>query len=785
MKKVATLIIAFIMMLSTSLSTTYAASYFSNNKALDDLFKKLEKEFLKYEKDEVIPLRSMGAIITDKNQERIKRTSRKMSDKQVKEAAQKKLNEIRVVIELKEEELGGLSKQEYKIISDHLTGYLQLAKGSSYTWDFEGKNVSLYLDVYEDSFYNFKGLVGNFARMGKEKDQVNVADLRVKGKITRYLNQSIQKGNKIGKEILNKLPGEVEKLFIESSLSRIEASRVLYRIHDQIYNPDINNYFADQYDGSTSIDKLLEGYEIEIEWARNDREAEKRFDYFEYSKDIPSSKAKDSITKQIINEELPQTFTYGFNKPVTLEELARLYFESTELNDKIEIEGNVIDKDSPDYVKQAFIYGMIDGDNNLKQPLTRLEAARYLVNGAIYRGRGFNNILRITDCAKIPIADQVIVSTCITGGMLLKIDKFEPQASYIKEDAILDREMFKFNNLRGYKIPFSLKEPEKIILGKNTIHLIFENKDEILDYMDDYFDDTVLGKLMLKNTYTKIDTGCALIEVLTPENGIKFTIKKGSTYIDFEEGVYGPGLAYDIEPKVLKKSDKVDMNMQVDAIHKKLFKKLDEILAKIIKPGMTEEQKVKAIHDFVVKHITYDSKLQDEHTIQSIIYTIDNGRGVCGDYALLFMHLCRRASIPCTFEAGDPFTFNHAWNAVFVNGKWLFVDTTWDDGPNGKVLYTYFLKDRFTFMNTHTPYMGVPEYRVYTDIDSMKIKNQDELRGYLLNNFYWIDGFKLTFRMSDKKIKPTIGYLKDPYVSVDLKYDSKKDLYTVTAKSKK
>lgn len=113
------------------------------------------------------------------------------------------------------------------------------------------------------------------------------------------------------------------------------------------------------------------------------------------------------------------------------------------------------------------------------------------------------------------------------------------------------------------------------------------------------------------------------------------------------------------------------------------------------------------------------------------------------------------------------------------------MDTTWDDGTNGKVLYTYYLKDRFTFMNTHTPYMGVPDEDVYTDIDPMKIKSQDELRGYLLNNFYWVNSFKLTFRMADKKIKPTIGYMKDPDVSVELKYDQKTDLYTVTAKSKK
>lgn len=81
----------------------------------------------------------------------------------------------------------------------------------------------------------------------------------------------------------------------------------------------------------------------------------------------------------------------------------------------------------------------------------------------------------------------------------------------------------------------------------------------------------------------------------------------------------------------------------------------------------------------------------------------------------------------------------------------------------------------------------LPDTSFYTDIDNMNIKNQDELRGYLLNNFYWIDGFKLTFRMADKNMKPFIGYLwtTREIQKIELTYDSKNNLYTVTAKAKK
>ncbi|WP_027629772.1 transglutaminase domain-containing protein [Ruminiclostridium cellobioparum] len=789
MKKLSAIVIVLIVTLLTGFSTSLSASaesYFSNNKALDGIYAKLEKEFLKYKKDEVIPLKNLGAIITEENQTRWERTSKKISDSQVKAAAQVALNNIKVAVELKEEELGGLSSQEYKVISDYLDQQIFFAKGSEYGWDFEGEKVQLYTEMRNfNEWLMFRDMEGNFGRMGKEKDEVNPADLKVRNKIVRYLNQSIQKGNKVSPRILEELPEAVEELFIERNLSRIMAGRMLSEIHKDIYTPDDKDPDADHYDGTKSVEEIIESYGYLISNRQGYRDDEKVIEYYEYPEDKPSAKAWNTVTKGLLNGDLSETFKYGFNKAITLDQLANLYFGTREPDEKIVIDDSSVAANSPDYIKLAYIYGMIDDTKNLEKPLTRLEATRSLVKNAIYKS--WSDSLKIIDCNQIPLEDQINVASCLNAGMKTRTAKFEPLSSYTKEEAIVDRNLLSFNKLRGFNIPLDLSSPSKIIVGKNTINLLFGDKKETQEYFEDCFEDTVLDKVKLNGNYTKIDTGGVLIEIFTPENGIKFTIKNGTTYLDLDKGKYGPRLGYRIEPKIIKSNEKVDMNMQLDSITKKLYTKLDAILAKIIKPGMTQEQKVKAIHDFVVRHVTYDSKLQDEQTVESVIETIDKGRGVCGDYSLLFMHLCRRVSIPCTFEIGDPFTLNHAWNSVFVNGQWLFVDTTWDDNDSGKILYTYYLKDRFTFMKDHTPWMGVPEVGYYSDadLDPMSLKNQDEIRAYLLKNFYWTDGYKLTFRVSDKNIKPTVGYLNDPYVSISLTYDAKNNLYTVTAKSKK
>lgn len=813
MKKLVILIFAVLMAVGISYSTISAASYFSNNKALDGLFKKLEKTFAQYEKDEVIRPKAME-IINDPSEKGDPWKRKKITDKQKEAAADKQLNNLKVEIEILEEELGGFSSTEYKIIIEHITSQLFFARESNYHWDSAGKNISLYLS-WDDKYKlnGLKGLEGNFTRMGKEKDKVDPAALKVKGKITRYLNQSIQKGNKVGKNIQEKLPGKIEQLFKTYNLTKIEAAKALAIIHEDIYTPTF-----DKFDGTDSLEDLMESIEAGIHWIRSDREVEKRLEYFDYPKDEPSSNHRKYITNKIMSNELSETFTYGFKDAITLDELARLYFEeidtkiedseeedseeyeeyeeyetdSYELNDnkevsledKIVIEDSSIPDNSPAYIKKAYIYGMIDGQSGLNKTLSRADAAKILVKGAAYDLGYIWDSLSITDYQKVPIADYETIATCIKAGMMLRADKFEPQGNYTKEEAIVDNSHMDLNNIRGFHIPISLSEPAQILVGKNTIHIIFEKKSEIKSYIQNYYDSTILSKIKLTGNYTRVDTGGVLIELYTSDNGIKFTVKKGVTYLDFKEGYYGPGLHYKLEPKVLKSTDKVNMNLQIDSRYKKLYAKLDPIIKKIIKKGMTDKEKVKAIHDYVIKAITYDSRYQNEDTLENLMISIEKGRGVCGDYALLFKHLCDRASIPCVYEA-EFFLMQHAWNAVYINGDWRFVDTTWDDDDNGKIKYTYFLVDKYTFMKDHYPVMGIAEPKTFTYVDNMSIQSQEELRGYLLENFYWIDGYKLTFRMADKKIKPIITYMKDYYVNVELKYDASKNLYTVTAKSKK
>lgn len=57
--------------------------------------------------------------------------------------------------------------------------------------------------------------------------------------------------------------------------------------------------------------------------------------------------------------------------------------------------------------------------------------------------------------------------------------------------------------------------------------------------------------------------------------------------------------------------------------------------------------------------------------------------------------MCIRVGIPCEVVIGEDKAsgIGHAWNAVYIDGQWLYVDCTWDDPISKKpqLLHDYLL----------------------------------------------------------------------------------------------
>lgn len=127
--------------------------------------------------------------------------------------------------------------------------------------------------------------------------------------------------------------------------------------------------------------------------------------------------------------------------------------------------------------------------------------------------------------------------------------------------------------------------------------------------------------------------------------------------------------------------------------------KAREIISKIIKPGMTDLEKVKAIHDYIVLNSKYDYQNYLNNTIppvsRNIYGIIVNKIGVCTGYAGAFNLLANMAGIESLGVYGriTGSTETHIWNMIRIDGKVSYIDVTWDDTVpdiEGYVRYEYF-----------------------------------------------------------------------------------------------
>ena len=99
------------------------------------------------------------------------------------------------------------------------------------------------------------------------------------------------------------------------------------------------------------------------------------------------------------------------------------------------------------------------------------------------------------------------------------------------------------------------------------------------------------------------------------------------------------------------------------------------IVGSIVKPGMDEHEKVKAIHDYVVKHVSYDTSYQAYTAYEALA----NRSAVCQGYTLLTYELLKEAGIQNHIVTGTGNGQAHAWNLVNIENKWYHLDTTFDD----------------------------------------------------------------------------------------------------------
>lgn len=102
----------------------------------------------------------------------------------------------------------------------------------------------------------------------------------------------------------------------------------------------------------------------------------------------------------------------------------------------------------------------------------------------------------------------------------------------------------------------------------------------------------------------------------------------------------------------------------------------DEVLAKIIKPEMAALEKVQAIYNYNMSHISYINHSEKINWVQGAYEGLVFGKGDCYVYACTAKVLLTRAGITNIDIEKIPAKTMHYWNLVDIGDGWYHFDTT-------------------------------------------------------------------------------------------------------------
>lgn len=95
----------------------------------------------------------------------------------------------------------------------------------------------------------------------------------------------------------------------------------------------------------------------------------------------------------------------------------------------------------------------------------------------------------------------------------------------------------------------------------------------------------------------------------------------------------------------------------------------------------TDEEKIKAIYEWMIHNFEYDYEYEPIVQYFNVRKTLSTRKGICYDFANLFAALCRSQNVPCYVVDGtkiDNANYHHTWNQVYFNSSWWNVDVTFD-----------------------------------------------------------------------------------------------------------
>ncbi len=189
----------------------------------------------------------------------------------------------------------------------------------------------------------------------------------------------------------------------------------------------------------------------------------------------------------------------------------------------------------------------------------------------------------------------------------------------------------------------------------------------------------------MKKRFLQVLTAVAFMLLI-----FSFSAFAGDGITDAAEKRYDAAVAY-LNEFYIKKNPEAALTVYQGSYKDK--QTLKNAAKKITKGAKTDEQKAKKIYNWVAKNVSYNKMYS---SLSADVY--NNRKTQCYGYANLTRDLLRYAGVPAVTVTGwraDMTGYKsqkelyslaekgelegHAWNMVYLNGKWEFIDALWGD----------------------------------------------------------------------------------------------------------
>jgi len=166
---------------------------------------------------------------------------------------------------------------------------------------------------------------------------------------------------------------------------------------------------------------------------------------------------------------------------------------------------------------------------------------------------------------------------------------------------------------------------------------------------------------------------------------------------------------YSTNFKMLCAKANKDLIPKLSNIEKETMNKVENIVSEITDNNMSDYEKEKAIHDYMVLNYEYDTdgiKSSDKNEAHEITGIVNSGKGVCEAYAYTFKLMADFAGLDVQIATGKiDNNVDHAWNIIKLDGEYYHIDVTSDDpvpDKKGRLLYNYFNLDDTEIKRSHS-----------------------------------------------------------------------------------